>query len=146
MNLFISLMDDQKKKNLQEFKGRVITLITNNISYAHGWVLFQAQKRSYISWHMENSWVSLLTKGDIMVRDFKQDNCSLSHSAPKTITSTVKIMNPSCLRFHYLLHIFYSKLPEWQHFFSFYLLLWFFFYPCLIPINPEDNKIYLTIN
>lgn len=32
--------------------------------------LFQTQKRSYIIWNMENSWVSTLTKGNIMAMDF----------------------------------------------------------------------------
>lgn len=50
-----------KKRKLQEFKDEIFSLITNIISYAHGKILFQTQKHSYISWNMENSWVSTLT-------------------------------------------------------------------------------------
>ncbi len=75
-----------KKGKLQEFKDEIFSLITNIISYAHGKILFQTQKRSYISWNMENSWVSTLTEGNIMAMDFKHDNCYLSQSAVKSLS------------------------------------------------------------
>lgn len=43
------------RKELREFKDEIFSLITNIISYAHGKILFQTQKRSYISRNMENS-------------------------------------------------------------------------------------------
>lgn len=46
---------------VKKFKNEIFFLITNIISHAHGKkkkkVLFQTQKRSYISRNMENSWV-----------------------------------------------------------------------------------------
>lgn len=75
-----------KKRKLQEFKDELFSLITNIISYAHGKILFQTQKRSYISGNMENSWVSTLTEGNIMAMDIKHDNFYLSLSAVKSLS------------------------------------------------------------
>lgn len=72
------------KKKKEEFKDEIFSLITNIISYAHGKILFQTQKHSYISRNMENSWVSMLTEGNIMAMDSKHDNCYLSLSAVKS--------------------------------------------------------------
>lgn len=47
---------------MKKFKNEIFFLITNIISHAHGKkkkVIFQTQKRSYISRNMENSWVSV---------------------------------------------------------------------------------------
>lgn len=75
-----------KNRKLQEFKDEIFSLITNIISYAHGKILFQTQKRSYISNNMENSWVGTLTEGNIMAMDFIHDNCYLSLSAVKSLS------------------------------------------------------------
>lgn len=75
-----------KKRKLHEFKDEIFSLITNIISYAHGKILFQTQKHSYISRNMENSWVSTLTEGNIMAMDIKHDNCYLSLSAVKSLS------------------------------------------------------------
>lgn len=74
-----------KQSKLQESRDEIFPLITNVISYTSGKTLFQTQKRSYISGNMENSWASMLTKGNITAMDFKHDNCYLSLSVIKSL-------------------------------------------------------------
>ena len=66
--------------------------MTNHISYAHGEILFQTQKHSYISWNMENSWVSVRNKGNIIPQRISNEIVAFCLTATKTIKSLVKIL------------------------------------------------------
>lgn len=60
-----------RKRRPKEFKDEIFSLITNIISHAHGKISYFRAKSVLTSVeNMENSWVSMLTEGNIMAKDF----------------------------------------------------------------------------